>query len=262
MKKKIHLPYVYLWLLPVVSVPVLYTIRNNTNVIFFVSCVIIHLGLFAFSLVLLGPNRSKHNGSTASTAVLLLLGAALTFISATTFPTTSLTAISADKFGHYWTSIGFFVSELIFLSGMMYLSKELEKNAFGPHKVGFLLMLTGGVLWLFHLSFRVTVMVWAADLRSESGVIPDSFEMMLQLSGSLYVAYMALTYLGFIGYGLSLLRTELLPRWLAHTTLLFGISTPLLFAFGLGPFRMPIAIQVIPWLIGIYLIRAVRSRVG
>lgn len=259
-KRRILISHIYLWSLPILSVPILYLIKNNTGLTFYLMLVITHLSFTSVSLYQLRPKDLTDTSKIMLvSAYLLILGATCTFISATTFPTTALTAISSDKFGHYWTSSGFFISEIMFLSGLMYLNNILESRGIRVHKIGYLLMLIGGVLWLAHLAFRLSIMAWSADQLSQSGEIPDGYEMMTLWAGSFYVSYMTLTYLGFIAYGLAFLRIHTLPKWLARTTLIFGIVTPLLFGLGIGPFRMPIAIQIIPWLIGIYLIKHVRN---
>ena len=248
--------YIYLWLLPILSVPVLYGIKNNSDLVVYLLSVLVHLGLLAWCIRGLRPaGQTESNGKVHFVSALLLFGATGTFISATTFPTTDLAAISADKFGHYWTSAGFFISELLFLAGMDQLNVMIYQRGIRMHKFGYLLLLTGGTLWLVHLSFRLSAMTWAADQKSLTGSIPDFYEMAVLWSGSLYAAYMALSYLGFIAYGLAFKRSGLFPGWLSTATLIFGIVSPILFATGIGPFRMPIVIQIMPWLIGIYLIK-------
>lgn len=255
------LPEIYLWILPILSVPVLYGIRISSNLEIFIGVVIVHLIIIWLALwSLTSSERIKPNKLVTITSVLLISGAAFTFISATTFPTTSLDAIFSDKFGHYWTSIGFFISELFFLSGMTYLGTYIEKSdgKSSIHKIGYLLIISGGILWLIHLSFRVTAMVWAADEKASSGVVHNFYEATELWASSLYVCYMVLTYLGVALYGIALKKSGFLPKWLTRSTILFGFSASVLFVSGIGPFGMPIIIQLAPWLIGIFLLKSIR----
>lgn len=245
----------YLWLLPLLSVPLLFLIKNNTDLITYIMSVLLHLTLTVLSISRFraGSLSNKNKALTAS-ATLLILGSTFTFISATTFPTTALSSIAADLFGHYWTSAGFFISELVFLLAMNRLRAVLILHNAAPHRSGFIAIMIGGILWFIHLGIRLTVMVWAADELSATGVTPEYYEKSDLWIGVPYAAYMLLTYAGFIAFGLALRQTSLVPSWLSRFTILFGLVTPVLFAIGIGPFRMPIAIQIMPWLIGMFLI--------
>lgn len=253
---------VYLWILPILSVPVLYGIKISSNLEIFIGAVLVHLVIIGLALwSLTSPGKIKLNPVATITSILLIVGAACTFISATTFPTTNLDAIYSNKFGHYWTSIGFFISQLIFLSGMTYMNGCIKKSDQRTriHKTGYLLVVSGGILWLIHLTFRITAMVWAADEKAASGIVHKFYEATELWAGSLYVSYMILTYFGIALYGIAFKKSGVLPAWFGTSTIVFGILATTLFAVGVGPFGMPIMIQLAPWLAGIFLLKSIRG---
>ena len=248
---------IYVWILPILSVPILYLIKNNFGTNTFIFAVAVHITLVFYSLWLFIKSRDvQFKSNIYITVVFLIMGAALTFISAATFPGTDLKMIAANNFGHYWTSGGFLIAAIISLIGLILLSSILKQRGESIYqKIGFMIVFIGTIMWIIHLSFRLTAMVWASNEIENMGLPIPFYEMSNEFAGFLYIIYMFFTYVGLSLYGLSFLKIKLLPKWLSLLTIAFGLISAVSFVSGIAFFGMPITIQLIIWLIGIYLIR-------
>lgn len=71
----------------------------------------------------------------------------------------------------------------------------------------------------------------------------------------LYAVFMLLSYLSVAGYGASLLKIDLLPVWLGKTAVYFGLGATILFLARVPMFDPPLMIYIVPFLIGIFLLR-------
>lgn len=246
----------YIWLLPVSSVPVMFLVKNNFDREVFLFAVVVHLLLVALSLGIITRDRQPSDRDHATNirpAVLLIIGAVLTFIAATTFVGTAPEVISKHKFEHYWTSIGFFLATLASLAGALFLLISLKDKP-GLSFLSFTLLLVGTVLWIIHLAFRLTVLVWVSDNALNDNTVLNTYTMINSLSISLYAIYMGLGYLSFAGFASALVKAGLLQGWLIKICTLFSIVAPVLFAFGVFAFGMPITAQMVPFLIGVMLL--------
>ncbi|MCB0279238.1 MAG: hypothetical protein KDD94_07040 [Calditrichaeota bacterium] len=252
---------IYLWCLPVLSVPVLFLVKNNVSLPLFITAVGLHLGLLALALRF----RLSASGSTIGgkeqriTAILLIVSATLTFISATTFPGTDIARIAENEFGHYWTSGGFFISAVISLVAFLYLYLMLKRQIITSSHIAFLLVLIGTILWLIHLLFRLTVMISVAGILTDGGQIPELYPIANRLASSFYVIFMLFSYSALAIFAYGLLQTDLLKKWVSRLVIIFSVLAMIGFSTGIMFFGMPITAELMPWLIGIMLIRHLDS---
>jgi len=119
--------------------------------------------------------------------------------------------------------------------------------------------LFGSVLWLACLAFRVTATVSAARVTASSGEVPPWFEPMRDWASALFAIHMVLAYLAIAAYGKALLATDIAPRWLAWTHLLFGLLGVVGFIARFPLFNPPLMIHLIPGIFGVVVLMRMRG---
>lgn len=100
---------------------------------------------------------------------------------------------------------------------------------------------SGGVCWIAALTFRLTVVPWAAERTVSVGQVPNGFAAYDRWAAALYSVHMLTAYLASAVLGIALLVSDSLPTWLGWT----GFGWGLAFTAGLvatrfaGPFNPP-----------------------
>lgn len=114
----------------------------------------------------------------------------------------------------------------------------------------------GAVCWIASLTFRLTVVPWAAGATVERGEIPDGFAAFDGWSGELYSVHMLTAYVAFAVLGAAVLADGTLPGWAGWV----GIGGGLGFAAGFlatrraGPFNPPAWAHLYTALLGVLLL--------
>lgn len=114
----------------------------------------------------------------------------------------------------------------------------------------------GAVCLVAALTFRLTVVPWAAAQIVEHGDLPEGFAALDSWAGSLYVVHMLSAYVAFAIVGTAVLAGGELPRWAGWVGIVGGVS----FAAGFlatrraGPFNPPWLAHLYTALIGILLL--------
>ncbi len=180
---------------------------------------------------------------------LLVLGAVVFWVGARTFPGSGLEAISTHLAGHMWTSGNFVIATMITLVGLACFTLALrEKGDRFLSIFGWFTYQFGAIFWILHLAFRLTVVRQAAEQFSSTAIAPAWFQAWGDWSGLLFGIYSVLAYLSIALYGVAVLRTGLLPRWIGWTCILVGVmAAPLA-----GP---PFFIHVLLWFVSMMAIR-------
>ncbi|MGH9363879.1 MAG: hypothetical protein ACRD1B_01245 [Thermoanaerobaculia bacterium] len=114
--------------------------------------------------------------------------------------------------------------------------------------------LLGAVFWVMHLAFRLTATLGAARELLATGVVPTYFAAapLAGFFGFLFGVYWVLAYVAIAAYGGAILRTQVLPASLGWSAIVFAV----LFALtGVGGDALPLFIHVIPFAIGVVLLR-------
>lgn len=117
--------------------------------------------------------------------------------------------------------------------------------------------LLGAVFWVMHLAFRLTTTLAAARETVATGVVPAYFNAapLAAFFGVLFGVYWVLAYLAIAAYGVAVLRTQVLPAWLGWAAILGAF---LLALTGVGGDALPLLIHVIPFVMGVVLLRRVK----
>jgi hypothetical protein len=211
------------------------------------------------------PNVFPSPGLLRATAVLLLAGTATFWAGAFTPPyrwwfgippAEYLAMVATHRTTWLAIAAAFAVGVLSTLVGFTLLSTALRAQ--GEHTWSELARVAyacGSVLWLASLAFRATATPAAADQTVASGAVPSWFQPLQAWSGGLFAVYMVLAYLALAAYGRALLRTGLVPRWLARAHVLFGLAGAVGFVAQVRLFSPPLMIHLLPGLLGLILLR-------
>jgi hypothetical protein len=168
-----------------------------------------------------------------------------------------LEMVAANTAAWLFIAAAFAVGVLLTLAGLVLLGGVLRAaGARGATDLGQAAFLFGGALWLASLAFRATATVSAAKETVASGAVPAWFEPLRAWSGALFAIYMVLAYLAIAAYGRALLRTRLVPRWLARAHLIFGLAGALGFLVRVPVFAPPLMIHLPLGVLGLVLLRA------
>lgn len=111
----------------------------------------------------------------------------------------------------------------------------------------------GAVCWIVSLTFRVTVVPWAAERTVADDRVPEGFLPLDAWAGSLYVVHMSASYTAFAVLGTAVLVGEVLPSWLGWVGVVLGVGSLLGFAASRasGPFNPPILAHLYTGLVGV-----------
>ncbi len=256
----------YLWLAFILPYGPLNTLSRSLaaqlerdHVTLYAAVSIIHLALVCAALAVLGAWRSERvlpiYALARYAAALLIVGAVIFWSGATTFPGIELQEIAGQLRGHLWTSGTFLLATVITMAGLFLLTLALrdagDRVASG---LGLIAYLFGATFWTIHLAFRLTVMPWAAREFTRAGV-PDWYEPFRLWSGLMFALYSVLAYAAIAAYGVALLRTRVLARWVGWMCIGFAV-------LGAPSFGPPLAIHLMPWILGILILQDRGARIA
>jgi hypothetical protein len=114
----------------------------------------------------------------------------------------------------------------------------------------------GAVCWIVSLTFRLTVVPWAAARTVASGAPPDGFAALDAWAVALYVVHMLSAYVAFALLGAAVLGFAGLPGWLGWVGVVLGLGGAAGFVatrFS-GPFNPPILAHLYTGVVGIVLL--------
>ena len=117
--------------------------------------------------------------------------------------------------------------------------------------------LVGATCWLVSLTFRLTVLRWAAGEAVATGSVPGQVAALDSWAGSLYVLHMAAAYAAFAGLGAAVLADGG-PAWLGWLGVGLGLAclggfVATRFA---GPFNPPFLAHTYTGVLGVWLLTA------
>lgn len=242
---------VYLWLAPVLWAGVLGPIHDLGGLKTFVPAAAVYLATIAWALRAHAP-AAQPSWARAS-GVLLILGAAVVWLGADTWPGMALPKIAAHLPDHLFTVGGFSVGSLLSLAGFSILRAHLrDQDDALLSQLGLVALLIANVCWLLHLAFRATVMVAVAN--QSAAAPPDWYQPLRMWSGAMYAGYMVLAYLSIAAFGAAMRKTGWASERWGRALVGFGLVAALGFA-GRMDFDMPLMVQFMPYAMGMILLR-------
>lgn len=115
---------------------------------------------------------------------------------------------------------------------------------------------SGAICLIASLTFRLTVVPWAAERTVSDGQVPDGFEAYDQWAGALYVVHMLTAYVASALLGTAVLALDTLPTWVGWTGVVWGVFFAVGFAATrfAGPFNPPFLAHVYTGAVGVVLL--------
>ena len=190
-----------------------------------------------------------------ASGVLLVIGSAVLWIGADTFPGMELEGIYVRHADHLFTTGSFFLGSLITLAGFTILTTLLRQSGQGVlADLGFVAFLSGFIFWSIHLAFRAVVMVSAASELSAAGTAPVWYGSWRPWAGVMYGLYMEMAFLSIAAYGGAMLHGGWAGKGWGRSLLAFGLIAAVGF-LATGAFDAPLIPQFGPFAMGIILLR-------
>ncbi len=259
----------YLWLVFILSLGMLQDLANQfarmmgiaNSLAVYMGVTVVHLLVIGVALWIVGAWTGQQTDSSPKSdpaglaAGLLIIGAAIVWIGATTWPGQRLERVATQLPAYLWANGFFLLGAITTLAGLTILRVALRESGdrlFGD--LGLTSFLFGSVFWIIHLAFRLTVTVSAADEMARTGTLPTSFEMWRRWAGLLFGIYIVLAYLGIAAFGGALLKTGLLAKGFGWTCVVIGLAAATLFVIRVPGFDLPLEVPIVPYLMGIFLL--------
>lgn len=246
--------YIWLFTIPLMVVAVIY---GRVGFTAFGASGAAHLIITAVALGVLGRAVGAPIGPARLAGALLVLGSAIFWLGAITWPGSGLSSIATEPASHTSTAVLFLVGSLVTLAGFIGLRTILR--AAGDEwlsQLGLVSFLFGTVMWAIHLVFRVTVVRPLAEQAASAP--PTWFEPLHMWSEGLYAIYMVLAYLAIAAYGGALLKTQWVGKGWGRAFVVFGLVAAVGF---LSPARLafeaPLTVQFAPYAMGVLLLRKI-----
>jgi len=246
----------YLWLVPV-SLAWLGAIHDAGGLRAAVTVGAIHLLVITVAAWVLGRKgtAAAPDPLPRATGMLLVIGSAVVWIGADTFPGVELESIHVRNADHLFTTGSFFLGSVITLAGFTILTTLLRQSGQPVlADLGFVAFLSGFTFWSIHLAFRAVVMVSAAKELSAAGTAPVWYGSWRPWAGVMYGLYMAMAFLSIAAYGGAMLHGGWVGKGWGRTFVAFGLIAAVGF-LTVGLFDMPLVPQFGPFAMGIILLR-------
>lgn len=154
----------------------------------------------------------------------------------------SLPVIHMDRRRWVWIHLWMIAALVVTPAGLAGLTVALDEGTAAVlTAMATAVYLSGGVCWIASLTFRLTVVPWAAARAVTDGHVPFGFDAYDRWAGALYIVHMLSAYVGSAVLGVAVIASDALPTWLGWTGVVWGLA----FAVGLvatrfaGPFNPP-----------------------
>jgi hypothetical protein len=146
-----------------------------------------------------------------------------------------------------WTfaTTAFIVSMVMCIAGLAVFSEYfLADEAQILGKAGFYVFLTGGLLWIIIMGFRLGVTPMGAEILVENGALPDYVTSLSQWESALFDIFSIAPFLASSIFGLALLKSRSFSNGLGWFSVAYGI-------LGVVARPIPIMVLVVPLVLGI-----------
>jgi hypothetical protein len=146
----------------------------------------------------------------------------------------------------------FVVAWLVQLLGLSLLTRLLARAGGEQLAIlAFTLILVASILAILYSTFRMSVELWAAGEAVRTGTNPEVFEPLKAWPSSFFGVATRAYFLATAGFGLGILRTGLLARWVGWAAIGWSL---LLLLVGLGGGVPPATPLIMPAVIGVALL--------
>lgn len=169
----------------------------------------------------------------------------------------SLPVIHGDRRRWVWIHVWMVTAVVVTPAGLASLAVILEEpTARVLAAMAAAAYVSGAVCWIASLTFRLTVVPWAAEQTVTVGNVPTGFAAYDRWAGALYCVHMLTAYAASAVLGIAVLLSDDLPTWLGWT----GVGWGLAFAAGLvatrfaGPFNPPFWAHLYSGTVGVVLL--------
>jgi hypothetical protein len=153
----------------------------------------------------------------------------------------ALPAIHRDRGRRAWIHTWMIAGLVVTLAGLVGMTLALrDPTAAVLAGMATAIYGAGAVCWIVALTFRLTVVPWAAELATADRV-PEGFAAYDRWAGALYVVHMLTAYVGSAVLAMAVVTSDHLPAWLGWAGAAWGLA----FAGGFvatrfaGPFNPP-----------------------
>jgi hypothetical protein len=153
--------------------------------------------------------------------------------------------IVAHPGGWAFTTTAFIVSLVMCIAGLAIFSEYfLAGDAQFLGKTGFYVYLTGALLWIITMGFRLSVIPLGAEILVENGALPEYLTPLSQWETALFDIFNTAAFLASSIFGLALLKSRDFSNWLGGVAVAYGI-------LGVIFSPIPIMVLVIPLILGV-----------
>ncbi len=247
----------YLWLVPV-SLAWLAAVHDAGGLRATVTVGAIHLLVITVAAWVVARKKTAAVAADLlprASGMLLVIGSAVVWIGADTFPGVELESIHLRNADHLFTTGSFFVGSAMTLAGFTMLTTLLRRSGQPAlADLGFVAFFSGFTFWCIHLAFRAVVMVSAAKELSAAGMAPVWYGSWRPWAGVMYGLYMAMAFLSISAYGAAMLHGGWVGKGWGRTFVAFGLIAAVGF-LAAGLFDQPLTPQFGPFAMGMILLR-------
>lgn len=139
----------------------------------------------------------------------------------------------------HWGLILFGIAVVLTLLGFAQLTASLRDAGDRMFsQMGLIAFVLAVAFFLFNTAFSMSIEYWAAQETARTNVIPALYIQLNSWMDALFGIYTALAFFAALAYGVALLVTRLLPRWLIWVTIVYNLALLVFFilAGGIPPF--------------------------
>ena len=167
----------------------------------------------------------------------------------------ALRAIDAQKARWRWVTTWMIPGTILTMLGLASLAHLLSRAGMLAW-IGLVLFAVGGMFWIMHLTFRLSVTLWAADQTTSTGDVPALYPTLSEWAGLFYTVNMILSYLASAAAGAALVKAGALDAWVGWSGIGIGLVSAIGFVATRGgmPFAPPITVHLWPLIAGIMLL--------
>lgn len=136
-----------------------------------------------------------------------------------------LRTIAEHALGWRVLNAGFMVLLVLSSLGLAALARQLRRSDAGV--IGDLALVAyvmGALLFIIELAFRVSGMVLGAEETVRAGSVPDWMVSLTAWGYALFIVYTVLSNVGGLGFGVALLRTDIVPAWAGWLTVATSLA--------------------------------------